>query len=614
MAQLKNTVVNNSASLGLPAGSTLQRPSSLQPGMIRYNTTLNDTEYYDGIAWRGISDTGVEAAGGTIIDLEIGGVPYRVHRFTATGNSTFTVTKGGQVEYLIVAGGGGGAGDFGNGGGQGGGGAGGVLTGFTTVTAQAYTITVGAGGNGGIGTTQAGRNANMRGFQGQNSVFGSLTAIGGGGGAADGATIATMSGGSGGGGGYTGEAGTRNGGLGTLGQGNNGGNHSNVPSDPGFYAGGGGGGAGGVGGNGRGGGGNAVGGEGGPGITSSITGNNIFYSGGGAGGTYANGRGGLGGLGGGGDGGTGSVSPGVAGNSGQNNTGGGGGAGGGPGASANLGGNGGAGGSGVVIIRYRRNMSTEISADQQDTSLLPYSSLRNIENILVSRNNLRVYLDAGNRSSYPASGTTWTDRSGNGFNGTLFNGVGFRNESEGILTFNGNAHHVNVDSPSDRHAWTPQSVGNSTLSFEMWVRSTDTSGYYFSKPWNGSGGYNYWLVHNGWVKYAGTGIHDQTFSTLATGRWEYVCAIVTPTQTAVYRNGVINSNFTNHNLSGGVPSSGNAQLPVAIMTLYPYGGGWGGNTGFSIAGEVAVFRMYNRVLSAAEVADHYRAEKWRFGV
>ena len=38
---------------------------------------------------------------------------------------------------------------------------------------------------------------------------------------------------------------------------------------------------------------------------------------------------------------------------------------------------------------------------------------------------LVLMLDAGNDKSYPGTGTTWYDLSGNGNSGTLVNGVGY---------------------------------------------------------------------------------------------------------------------------------------------------------------------------------------------
>ena len=70
------------------------------------------------------------------------------------------------VNTLVVAGGAGGA--------SGGGGAGGLISNTAfTVTAQAYTITVGNGG-------QEGASDGLAASNGANSVFDSLTAVGGG--------------------------------------------------------------------------------------------------------------------------------------------------------------------------------------------------------------------------------------------------------------------------------------------------------------------------------------------------------------------------------------------------------------------------------------------------
>ena len=136
-----------------------------------------------------------------------------------------------NVDYLVVAGGGGAW--------MGGGGAGGLLTnvGGTALslnTATPYNVTVGGGGAG--AATYSGTSAN-----GSNSIFDSLTSIGGGfGGQNFGPEGAD--GGSGGGGAAFADSG--NGGLGTSGQGNNGGLGQYISGSGGFYGAGGGGGAG----------------------------------------------------------------------------------------------------------------------------------------------------------------------------------------------------------------------------------------------------------------------------------------------------------------------------------------------------------------------------------
>ena len=144
---------------------------------------------------------------------------YWYHAFTSTG--LFTPSKNLQCDVLVVAGGGGaGGGTTGSYGG--GGGAGGMLTstGYSTKNGVFYSVAVGAGGTGGT------INTNPRGGSGNNSVFGTLTAVGGGGGGSGNYgnfpnAIATGGdGGSGGGSGYAAIAAA--GGTGTSGQGNNG--------------------------------------------------------------------------------------------------------------------------------------------------------------------------------------------------------------------------------------------------------------------------------------------------------------------------------------------------------------------------------------------------------
>ena len=59
-------------------------------------------------------------------------------------------------------------------------------------------------------------------------------------------------------------------------------------------------------------------------------------------------------------------------------------------------------------------------------------------------NGLVLCLDASDIKSYPKSGTTWFDRSGNGNNGTLVNGVGYSSGNGGVLAFDGVDDYVEI--------------------------------------------------------------------------------------------------------------------------------------------------------------------------
>ncbi len=229
---------------------------------------------------------------------------------TADSRCAVTVNGGAIAQFLVVGGGGGGS--------TAGGGGGGYLINTETLLIGTIPVTVGLGG---LGT----HNVNPPqdpGNNGENSVFGAWTAVGGGGGGPLSAT--GLAGGSGGGGGVAYYGGVA---AGTDGQGN----HGGLPA-------GGGGGAGGVGGNGID---NVTGGTGGVGLNSSISGTATGYAGGGGGGSWVGGSGsGTASHG----GGAGNVVYGE-GYDGTANTGGGGGG-------AGYGAVGGDGGSGVVIVSY----------------------------------------------------------------------------------------------------------------------------------------------------------------------------------------------------------------------------------------------------------------------
>ena len=262
------------------------------------------------------------ATGGTVT---ISGA-YKIHTFTTTGNTTFTLTNPASISaQVLVVGGGGAGGSAYVGGGGGAGGA--VFNGSFTIASGSYTVTVGAGG---IRTVTG---VGYVGPSGVNSSFSSITGNGGGGGGSY-AGVAATNGGCGGGGPFN---------SGQFGTGSQGGNGAPYGTDGngGYNCGGGGGGMGGTAPTPSG-----VRPSGGAGATYTVAGTAYTLAGGG--GAGSDGLGGLGqaggGLGGNGGGGGGATS----GTDATANTGSGGGGGGGNNGSLY----GGAGGSGIVIIAY----------------------------------------------------------------------------------------------------------------------------------------------------------------------------------------------------------------------------------------------------------------------
>jgi hypothetical protein len=180
-------IFNGTAAITLPVGTTAQRPGP-STGMIRFNSSCTELEYYNGNNWL---------------------------FFTATPES-----QGYYADVLVIGGGGGGGGaeaSNGYGGGGAGGGAGGYMSGriFINYTNCGYPISIGAGGAGGANNPQS-TGSGCNGTMGIASCALGLIAIGGGFGGGD--ETGTNAGNGGSGGGQGGDnTGTQ--GCGTLGQG-----------------------------------------------------------------------------------------------------------------------------------------------------------------------------------------------------------------------------------------------------------------------------------------------------------------------------------------------------------------------------------------------------------
>ncbi len=352
---LSGLTLSKTVSWATPTGQSLTytqptpQSSSGSPGSAFPTTTFTATksgEEISGTATIAGLPTGITATqslSGTgadnVLTVTLTGVfPGADSLNTALTISGLTIALPLTVDYLVVAGGGAGVNNGGNGG-VGGGGAGGYLTNhggtsLTLATATPYSVTVGAGG---VGNVSAGSETN-----GSNSIFHTITSIGGGKGGQG-----TQQGFTGGSGGGSGRNYTSAGGLGTAGQGNDGGAGGTLQSGS-TGSGGGGGGAGSQGSNGVS---PNNGGNGGSGLENQITGaTGVFYAGGGGGGSSQ----GTAGTGGSSIGGAGSVGSSNA-TDGSTNTGSGGGG---------CGGNafGGNGGSGVVIIRYPNTKTVTIGS------------------------------------------------------------------------------------------------------------------------------------------------------------------------------------------------------------------------------------------------------------
>ena len=223
-------------------------------------------------------------------------------------------------------------------------------------------------------------------------------------------------------------------------------------------------------------------------------------------------------------------------------------------------------------------------------------------------NGLVLCLDAGNNKSYPGTGTTWTDLSGNGNNGTLTNGPTFSSSNKGSIAFDGTNDYVsNTLSSSLSSSFTficmvnLQSIPN-TVGFPKGFLVSEVSAYG-----------NYWAFLGAmeskwhWGIYNGTSNpYIQSNATPSIGVWKYITGVrnIATNTISLYVDGVLDSSLNHSTLS--IPT-------YSVFTIGGQVSQPAGQNRVSSA-QIALAQVYNRALSATEVAQNYNATKGRFNL
>ena len=204
---------------------------------------------------------------------------------------------------------------------------------------------------------------------------------------------------------------------------------------------------------------------------------------------------------------------------------------------------------------------------------------------------LVLSLDAANTKSYPRSGTTWTDLSGNSNTGTLTNGPTFSAGNMGSIVFDGTNDYVNISSLI---------TGNQSFSWGAWINPTATgTPVLFGNVSNGLAMISYWDSANNKVR-VGTYGNDRLTSGTAIppSTWGYTFWTWNGTTLTSYTNGIADGTATgfSFNISNLYTTIGNS-----VNSQY-------------FTGRIAQTLVYNRALTAAEILQNYNATKSRFGL
>jgi hypothetical protein len=217
------------------------------------------------------------------------------------------------------------------------------------------------------------------------------------------------------------------------------------------------------------------------------------------------------------------------------------------------------------------------------------------------RDNLILNLDAGDLASYPGSGTTWFDLSGNSLNGTLTNGPTFSfSDSSSSIVFDRSNDYVTISDNSLLNNFT-----NMTL--EVIVRYTTTNNQIFAQKWNytlGSDGYTLEIFNSVIVAAcysAGANYLSVSTSGYPINNTYHIILTLSGSTQTLYINGV--SVATNS--SGSVPNISGTNFTIGSRSNL---------AGSYFGGNVYLTKFYNRALSAAEILQNFNFYRTRYGI
>ena len=222
---------------------------------------------------------------------------------------------------------------------------------------------------------------------------------------------------------------------------------------------------------------------------------------------------------------------------------------------------------------------------------------------------LIVNLDATNASSYPGTGTTWTNlgTGGTTYNATLTNAPTFESGNTANLYFNkptsGDVQQygtVNINTGAT-NTWSMEVIAK-IPNKGLWTTTpfaviADFTGY------NSTGAYI--GVQGGTINFAPAGYNFQSFQ-FTNDIWYVITVVYSINIASLYVNGVLQGTWANAN---------NNNLMGSNLVKPLYLGNPPTNTSTTVQQvKISRFKYYTRVLSASEIGTNFSVQKARYGL
>jgi hypothetical protein len=234
------------------------------------------------------------------------------------------------------------------------------------------------------------------------------------------------------------------------------------------------------------------------------------------------------------------------------------------------------------------------------------STLSTIVNL--TTDGLVLYYDPSSVSSYPGSGTTITDLSGNSRNGTMSN-ISYTSP---YFTYNGSSSQISV---ADNALLEP---GSGDWTVEVWVNQAVAGNDVVLGKFNAGGlsanvGYSIRTTGTSFYAQYGSGagsgatlIQNSTIYSKTINTWHQIVYVFTNVAANTFQT------FVNGNSIGSV---GHSLASILKTSTNLYIGSYnGGEYAQWFDGKIGITRLYNRALTSTEVLNNYNVDKSKYGL
>jgi hypothetical protein len=232
------------------------------------------------------------------------------------------------------------------------------------------------------------------------------------------------------------------------------------------------------------------------------------------------------------------------------------------------------------IKMYNRALTSEEITRNYNSSKKRYFQEENIVT-----NGLVINVDASNSSSYVGSGTSWYDISGNSNHLTLANGPVFAGTNGGIFTFDGTN-----DNANRAFTWP------TNFTFDLFCKPISSDGG-FSRIIGTGDVFEFAISNTSEIRYYYPGTWASTGATITFGSYVQLCGVKSGSSFYLYKNGALVN-------SGSITVS-------SITSLYLSSRHNGTEL---VSSSIGAFKIYNRALSATEIAQNYNALRGRYNI